>query len=25
LSERKLGAFQPDKDIGESHLYLSLA
>ncbi|MGD0813545.1 MAG: hypothetical protein ABSA83_08075 [Verrucomicrobiota bacterium] len=25
LSKRKLGAFQPDKDIGESHLYLSLA
>ena len=24
LSKRKLGAFQPDKDIGESHLYLSL-
>jgi hypothetical protein len=25
LSKRKLGAFQPDKDIGESHLYLLLA
>jgi hypothetical protein len=25
LSRRKLGAFQPDKDIGESHLYLLLA
>ncbi len=25
LSKRRLGAFQPDKDIGESHLYLSLA
>ena len=25
LSKRKLGAFQPDKDIGETHLYLSLA
>ena len=25
LSKRKLGAFQPDKDIGESHLYLFLA
>ena len=25
LSKRKLGAFQPVKDIGESHLYLSLA
>jgi len=25
LSKRKLGAFLPDKDIGESHLYLSLA
>ena len=25
LSKRKLGAFQPDKDIGESHLYLMLA
>ena len=25
LSKRKLGAFQPDKDIGESHLYLSMA
>src|ERR1035438_8605628 len=24
LSKRKLGAFQPDKDIGESHLYLLL-
>ena len=24
LSKRKLGAFQPDKDIGETHLYLSL-
>ena len=23
LSKRKLGAFQPDKDIGESHLFLS--
>ncbi len=25
LPKDKLGAFQPDKDIGESHLYLSLA
>jgi hypothetical protein len=25
LPKRKLGAFQPDKDIGESHLYLLLA
>ena len=25
LSKRKLGAFQPDKDIGESHLFLSQA
>ena len=25
LSKRKLGAFLPDKDIGESHLYLLLA
>ncbi len=25
LSKRKLGVFQPDKDIGESHLYLLLA
>ena len=25
LSKRKLGAFQPDKDIGETHLYLLLA
>ena len=25
LSKRKLGAFLPDKDFGESHLYLSLA
>jgi len=25
LRTRKLGAVQPDKDIGESHLYLSLA
>ena len=25
LSKRKLGVFQPDKDIGETHLYLSLA
>jgi MORN repeat variant len=25
LAERKLGAFLPDKDFGESHLYLSLA
>lgn len=25
LSKRKLGAFEPDKDIGETHLYLSLA
>jgi hypothetical protein len=25
LSRRKLGVFQPDKDIGETHLYLSLA
>ena len=25
LSKRKLGAFQPDKDIGELHLYLLLA
>ena len=25
LPKHKLGAFQPDKDIGESHLYLSLA
>jgi hypothetical protein len=25
LSKRKLGVVQPDKDIGESHLYLSLA
>lgn len=25
LSKRRLGAFQPDKDMGESHLYLSLA
>ena len=25
LSKRKLGAFQPDRDIGESHLYLLLA
>jgi hypothetical protein len=25
LRTRKLGAIQPDKDIGESHLYLSLA
>lgn len=25
LSKRRLGAFQPDKDISESHLYLSLA
>lgn len=25
FSKRKLGAFQPDKDIGETHLYLSLA
>lgn len=25
LRSRKLGAVQPDKDIGESHLYLSLA
>lgn len=25
LSKRKLGAFQPDQDIGESHLYLLLA
>ena len=25
LSKRKLGAYQPDKDIGESHLYLLLA
>jgi hypothetical protein len=25
LSKRRLGSFQPDKDIGESHLYLSLA
>jgi hypothetical protein len=25
LSKRKLGAIQPDKDIGETHLYLSLA
>ncbi len=25
LSKRKLGAFQPDKDFGETHLYLSLA
>ena len=25
LSKRKIGAFQPDKDIGESHLYLLLA
>lgn len=25
LSRHKLGAFQPDKDIGESHLYLLLA
>jgi hypothetical protein len=25
LSKHKLGAFQPDKDIGESHLYLLLA
>jgi hypothetical protein len=24
IAERKLGAVQPDKDIGESHLYLSL-
>jgi hypothetical protein len=24
-SKRKLGAFQPDKDIGETHLYLFLA
>jgi hypothetical protein len=23
LSKRNLGAFQPDKDIGESHLFLS--
>ena len=25
LSKRKLGAFLPDKDFGETHLYLSLA
>jgi antitoxin component YwqK of YwqJK toxin-antitoxin module len=25
LPKRKLGAFQPDKDIGETHLYLLLA
>jgi hypothetical protein len=25
LSKRKLGAFQPDKDIGETYLYLLLA
>ncbi len=25
LSKHELGAFQPDKDIGETHLYLSLA
>lgn len=25
LSKRKLGAFQPDRDIGETHLYLLLA
>ena len=25
LRTRKLGALQPDEDIGESHLYLSLA
>jgi hypothetical protein len=25
LSKRKLGAFQPEKDIGETHLYLLLA
>ena len=25
FSKRKLGAFLPDKDIGEKHLYLSLA
>jgi hypothetical protein len=25
LAKRKLGAFLPDKDLGESHLYLSLA
>jgi hypothetical protein len=25
LSKRKIGAFLPDKDIGEKHLYLSLA
>ena len=25
LSKQKLGAFQPDKDMGESHLYLLLA
>ena len=25
LSKRKIGAFQPDKDIGETHLYLLLA
>jgi hypothetical protein len=25
LSKRKLSVFQPDKDIGETHLYLSLA
>jgi hypothetical protein len=25
LTKRKLGAFLPDKDFGESHLYLSLA
>ena len=25
LAKRKLGAVQPDADIGESHLYLSLA
>ena len=25
LSRRKLGAFQPDQNLGESHLYLSLA
>ena len=25
LSKRKLGAFQPEKDIGETYLYLLLA